>query len=111
MEGCCVLAEVGAAAAAGGLIIAVGGVDFLLSLPPPPRAFLNRPLNPFFSGSGAGETLFERGDGRANGFGVFVPFEIGPCWSGVAFRTVAGEVVELVCAEGTSFEDGVDDEA
>lgn len=78
-------------------MMAVGGVDFLLSLPPP-RAFLNLPLKPFLSGSAAGERLLDSGDGREEGVGVLVPFEIGPCWSGVAFRTIAGEAGEGVCA-------------
>lgn len=71
-------------------MMAVGGVEPFLSLPPPPSAFLNRPLNPFFSGSGAGETLLESGDGRAEGAGVLVALAIGPCSSGVAVLAVAG---------------------
>lgn len=83
---------------AGELTREAGGVDRLLSLPPP-RAFLKRPLKPFFSGSGAGETVLDRGDGREAGAGVLVALAIGPVCRGVTVRLVdAG----LACLAGVA---------
>lgn len=64
-----------------------GGVDF-------PSAFLKRPLKPFFSGSAAGETEFESGDGRDEG-GVLVALAMGPVWRGVGVLA-AGLAAALV---------------
>jgi hypothetical protein len=86
----------GAGVEAGGTTAeAEGGVDFFES---PPRAFLKRPFNPFFSGSGAGETEFDSGEGRDEG-GVLVALAIGPVWSGVGVLAagLAAAAAEAVC--------------
>jgi hypothetical protein len=88
----------GAGVEAGGTTAeAEGGVDFFES---PPRAFLKRPFNPFFSGSGAGETEFDSGEGRDEG-GVLVALAIGPVWSGVGVLATglaaAAAAAEAVC--------------
>jgi hypothetical protein len=71
-----------------------GGVDFFES---PPSAFLKRPFNPFFSGSGAGETEFDSGEGRDEG-GVLVALAIGPVWSGVGVLAAGlAAAAEAVC--------------
>jgi hypothetical protein len=60
---------------AGVEIVATGVVERLLS---PPNAFLNLPLNPFFSGSTGVVTVFESGDGRGAGGVLAAALEMGP---------------------------------
>jgi len=74
-------AGAGAAGTAGGVMVAAGVVDRFES--PPPNAFLNLPLRPFFSGStGVGVELFDKGEGRLAGV-LAAALAIGPVWRGV----------------------------